>query len=483
MKLSMINSSGPTDRIRSLRGKSRMTRLVGFEINLFRTLLVIASLVAVPVLAMLLVRAPGLFMWIVAGSLALPVVLLWPEALVYSFFLMVPLEQVKFSSGNTVARLIGLGLAASVGLKLVRRQMGPSLPRKGVWVLLYLASAVPSLMVAPALDLSLRALPTLLQVGALYFVLWFAIDEPEVLSRALTAFLVGGAMSVVLNLFLGTGVAYSVRYNVEFTRRGGLVGNPDEFAVVASILASIALARLLNRSGWTKLIYVILLFLFMFAVTTSYARGGLIALMAGMLVVFIVHLLVHRSSPGSFTRGGIFLITVVILLGAVIPGSYFQYMQSSALNPLSYGNITSRLRSVEIGLWEFLAHPLLGIGLRNFRVISPYQSVAHNMYLEVAVGLGLLGLIPFLMICIGAVSEVRQLVQALRTRAPVAQVDGAAVEGIAGGLAALFIGGLTLSIEMEKYTWLVFALPSIAANLTLARGQVGSLINGSRSDE
>lgn len=64
------------------------------------------------------------------------------------------------------------------------------------------------------------------------------------------------------------------------------------------------------------------------------------------------------------------------------------------------GEDTSRITLVEFGLKRFVDNPILGVGINNFRVLSnqiyPGKNFyAHNNYIELLVGVGLLGLIIY----------------------------------------------------------------------------------------
>lgn len=54
-----------------------------------------------------------------------------------------------------------------------------------------------------------------------------------------------------------------------------------------------------------------------------------------------------------------------------------------------------RIRMIEFGIELFKARPILGYGLANYAILSPFSTYAHNNYIELIVGVGLLGLILY----------------------------------------------------------------------------------------
>jgi O-antigen ligase len=122
----------------------------------------------------------------------------------------------------------------------------------------------------------------------------------------------------------------------------------------------------------------------------------------------------------------------------------------------------------QFGPQLFLENPFTGIGLEGFAYeysMSNYRylrgdegenRIAHNMYLEFAIGTGLLGLIPFLLIVASAWIGLQRAIQdapseLLRDLAKMTQIS----------LTAYLFIGLFSSTQYDKLLWLVIGIAAI----------------------
>jgi len=124
--------------------------------------------------------------------------------------------------------------------------------------------------------------------------------------------------------------------------------------------------------------------------------------------------------------------------------------------------------------WRMIQdHPLVGIGLGEFRLMMPrYRdsdtttvNMAHNMFIEIAAELGLLALVPFLGIFIFSYRMLGRLRRS--PTAPTLIQDAASA--LQAGVLGIGVAGCFVSAEYQKTTWMSFAL--IACLFPLARSQ------------
>ena len=107
------------------------------------------------------------------------------------------------------------------------------------------------------------------------------------------------------------------------------------------------------------------------------------------------------------------------------------------------------------------AHPLLGVGPDNFRLVyGEYAGLSrldtrlnsHNMYLEMLVGGGVVGGVAFAWLCVrAAVACVRAVRGAGRRMA-------APVAGVAAGVAAIALHGIVDTFLSFTATYVLFAI-------------------------
>jgi O-antigen ligase len=122
----------------------------------------------------------------------------------------------------------------------------------------------------------------------------------------------------------------------------------------------------------------------------SGGRGALVGVIAGLVILLGVPSVfrVRRS-----TIAGALAASLVVAL-IVVPG-----IASQRATSLFFGGSEGRSSGGRSGLWAqaletFVNHPLGGIGTGGFASFNPLDRYPHNLFLETASELGVLGLIP-----------------------------------------------------------------------------------------
>jgi len=212
-----------------------------------------------------------------------------------------------------------------------------------------------------------------------------------------TAMTFGGVMLLLCSLFLSLSVGRDIHRKIRIP------------AALATFLGAVALFFSFTRSSWL----------------------GMIASAIVILAVLRRRLLIPFA-----------VMLVVVLL--VIPGSYRQRI-TSIWDP-HYRTNVHRMELLRGGWNIFKDHPLVGVGSMDldetYRRYKPPEAVhvfghMHNIFLQVAVTMGLVGFIPF---CFLLSSFFRLLGGNLRRRLP--PPERAWVAGSLGALAGFIVNGL-----------------------------------------
>ena len=91
---------------------------------------------------------------------------------------------------------------------------------------------------------------------------------------------------------------------------------------------------------------------------------------------------------------GLFLIGVVFFLIMNVPFLYNEVgfrFEGIVTNGEVEGSFRGRERMIALGWSLFRDNPLLGYGVNNFRALSPWNTYAHNNYVELLVDVGVIG--------------------------------------------------------------------------------------------
>lgn len=146
--------------------------------------------------------------------------------------------------------------------------------------------------------------------------------------------------------------------------------------------------------------------IFLLASRTAYV------IILGLIIINLIILLISKQNINQFKNSFLVKFTIIIIIGFII--TYTMIGDQNNSNPVNRiqtidfqeESTNTRLRYYSYGINDFIKNPLIGYGLGNFKIISidrdkeninsytiPYTM--HNDFLEVAVELGIIGLLIF----------------------------------------------------------------------------------------
>jgi O-antigen ligase len=244
--------------------------------------------------------------------------------------------------------------------------------------------------------------------------------------------------------------------NPNYRPWGWIVGDSNYFAAAAIFAIVLAFYFMHGKPPrWEKAYCIVCLLLTLLAVTFCASRGGFLGLVAASLF-----LAWHTKRR---TRNLVLISALVLPLSLVLPMSpLHRFLNTSE----DYGSTQFHLEAWKAGLHMIEAHPIAGVGLGNFKPLMPlYMSVtpgrrvnvdtmAHNMFIEVAAELGL----PALLIFLGIFWCTYRTLGRLRRSASTHTLIRKTAAALQAGLVGFAVAGSFVSAEYQKTSWMGFAL-------------------------
>lgn len=167
-----------------------------------------------------------------------------------------------------------------------------------------------------------------------------------------------------------------------------------------------------NRSPRERVLMAALVMINLVALATTHSRSGFITLL--IVTVLLAFHYRHRLQPRNIglVMGGALLAGTVLL--ATIPMSFWERLSTLTDDWREDAALSRRASYLDVARDAILDHPLLGAGPGVFSDIYAHSEAArlyvkdpakrarraHNTYLEIAVGTGLLGAVVFLALLI-----------------------------------------------------------------------------------
>ena len=248
---------------------------------------------------------------------------------------------------------------------------------------------------------------------------------------------------------------YGIRARVTFL-------DPNILAsfLMSSILLAVPLVAGAPMKRVTRALGVIALLAALVGLATTYSRGGLGALVIGLVAIAAV-MRAPRRAKLVFVA---VMVVAIIAAGALIFDA--RWVQENVLGAGETGSATNRVYMVEGALKMWRDHPF-GVGLDNYQVVYPaYRDPraeagiveSHTAYVTVLAETGFLGLAAFLW-ALGAFFF-RTALPAAR-RAHDATLHALATGAFAAAL-ALAAQAFTYSLEASKFWWFAIGLGTAA---------------------
>ena len=280
---------------------------------------------------------------------------------------------------------------------------------------------------------------------------------------------------------------FAMNVGSEAVKRGiGTAQNPNHFAaMIIFSLPLIAYWFFSSRKIWWKLLALALFVLTSTAIILTYSRSA--AIVYTILFLLIVFENIRRFKP-KYIGFVMSLATILVLLFLIlVPPSYLERQKS--VTDTTDTAIGRRISYLYVAWDSFKGNPILGSGPGTFRKIyensvyayqyargkEDYIRDAHNTYLEILIGSGIMGISIFILILIVALRNFHKAINNFRHHGK--ENMASLVGAYRLSFVSLLIYFLMMSSAYHKYLWLSIALSQIALSLSLTLPEEDNIEN------
>lgn len=316
----------------------------------------------------------------------------------------------------TISKLLGVLLLIILAAQSFHHPERLKRLRSPIWLPIGLFAAISALSVLYS-KYPAESLNTMRQfiTACLFLGLTLFFIGPRQLRGALPYVIIGSAtvasaIALIGHIFQISSLLVSVE-----GRAVGVATDPNFFAAV--VLASIPLAAHFSATVRSNKIRAMLLLLIIhnsYAIWITYSRGAI--LVYCVTAVMIAMEFAHKLRPKHV---GFPALLLLLGIGAAIhfsPGGPMFERLAKLASPKSDDALTRRLSYLFVARDSLIENPVLGSGPGTFPLVyansmyagayalgyDDYERSAHNTYLELVVGTGLLGILAFLLILASA---------------------------------------------------------------------------------
>jgi O-antigen ligase len=255
---------------------------------------------------------------------------------------------------------------------------------------------------------------------------------------------------------------------------GNLFANPNDMAIHLVTFIPVVVAFMFGARGPKKLIYAFCLFLLVGGMMVTFSRGGFLAFAGCGLV--LAWKLGRRNRFAVFTL----MLVAIVLMVLLAPGGYSVRLLSIFDSTLdSVGSSSARQQLLILSLKTAILHPLFGVGMGNFHIISIREAVTHNSYTQVAAELGMAAAIFYTLFIVTPLARLRRIERATLESRHASNFYYLAV-GMQASIVAYMIGSFFGAIAYHWYVYYIVgyavALRRIYATTAEAKGPQASAL-------
>lgn len=322
-------------------------------------------------------------------------------------------------------------------------------PREVNFVLLLLAAGLLSVPLSLEPAEAWGAFVDFAKVVTMFVVMVNVVRTvPRLRAMFWLAFLVSVVLSVKALSDYTSGRLNPGKDRIEGAIVGGIFENPNDLALHLVTMIPIALGLLfVSRSQLKKALYAAVSFLMLLAVVVTYSRAGLLGLGAASFV------LMWKLKPRNRALVVVGFVLAALVFVALVPSGVV-----SRFGGDDGGSADQRQALLIRSIFVSIQHPVLGVGMENFHIVSLHEHVSHNAYTQVSAEMGAAALALYVLFMWASLRRMRRIELETAGRKREARVHYMAV-----ALQASLVGYMVCSFFASvAYLWYVYYLVGYA---------------------
>jgi O-antigen ligase len=387
-----------------------------------------------------------------------------PEIGLLAVVFVIPFEdfnQPDVLGPFSIAKLIGVAAIAAYAIhyfisgeerKLVNAP-------QNIYVFLLLAAVIVSDLVAIDPEYAVDKTFKLVRVMAFYFLVINIIRTRASMHRVFWVMIITGLISASYGLY----EYYFTPEVLDDLRITGTYDDPLGLAYAMAALLPIVWYLFKHSSKPIARIFLVITgLIFLYSLILTGARSGILIALVVMILIALreKHAVLYIAFVSLIIVFGLLVMPVSVQTRLGLTTGADRSAEASA-----EASTERRSTYTPYAIQLFLENPIIGSGLGGFaqsysqseyrflRGEDDVRRVAHNMYLEFAVGAGLLGLIPFIMLLVSAMLGLQRAIG----EAPSSLYRDMA-QTVQASLLTFLLVGFFSSSQYDKPLWLLIGL-------------------------
>ena len=288
-----------------------------------------------------------------------------------------------------ITNSVGMVLVAMILLKFLLKKENIRISKAHKHIFLFMIIIILSYFISIDPNNTLITIKTITLNIIMILVLYQYLDNLDKI-RSVLKFLVFSGFIVTLNMLTEL---KKVEY---YTRIGSELGNVNRIGVL--LIISLAISLYIGTSE-KKLIYICMSLVIFIGVLLTGSKTAFLGVLL-TIILFIINSnmdIKRKISLSILAIIGIIFIIFLIMNNEIFYSILGRRIEKSlGINGMTVDDSTIiRYQMLVDGINFFEKNPILGNGLDSYRILSQYATYSHNNFIELLVGIGIVGFISY----------------------------------------------------------------------------------------
>ncbi len=366
-----------------------------------------------------------------------------------------------------VKRVYMLKINSFCGIKVMIKTINPLDSFMNMGILVFMLIGLISVINSPIYEIAFHGLVSkVLEWFIIYFLILEVFNKKKYLMLALTVLIIT-AFSTVLDsfwqyyftqkdIFFGHTLGAGLRATAAFKTPNGLAAYLTLFVPIAISFVFYAKRKII------KVLFLLISFLSMWSLMITFSRGGFLGILVGLFFFVYFWILQRKVVKRKYK----IIMIVAVLLVCLL--SIYILMNSHVVDLLNRkGTAESRISIWVESMQLVKDRPVFGHGINTYmRIFQAYRRVpsssptfAHNCYIQMAMEVGILGLVAFLFIIFKLFYEFFKKQKLLFfTSGNLRVVSFGILSGIVAFLTHSFFDNNLYSLQLSSFLWYLIGI-------------------------
>ncbi len=260
--------------------------------------------------------------------------------------------------------------------------------------------------------LALINIKTMWQIFLLFYLVYnLFYENKDAYKKYISAMYIGGIAFVVYTVYAyGVSDLIKTMLSTKAQRLGGDISQANVYGMNHATTTLIAFYYMMYRKRHKLFHFAIMCSSFICAMSSGSKKALLIAIIGILYLVYKMYGVrqLYKIVGVTLFAGILFYIAIQMPMFEMVRRRFEESINALLGQSGGDGSTRARLKFIGTGWRLFKEKMLIGHGVNNFRYVSGYRMYSHNNFIEILVGIGLIGFLLYYSMYLSAFNNINK---------------------------------------------------------------------------